>query len=237
MARVLLLLVSVSTVPHYSEIGFLSKRGTFCSPLPALRCLSQEQWGAHPAPSGVFLWTIQTSSAFSVELVKSLIWPLKQLYEGDRTHSNDANKSCLIHSAGCNPIPLARRGTLSQAEQRSEDVLSAERQHWSHSPHSPGAVTTCSTCVGNSTNPGSPATPAASAGTPQNKSQTKNELRCSVCSMLAGWFNNTHCFLIKQCQRCTPELSAVTFFPSLCPKTAAIIKKGFRKQRGNPWFF
>lgn len=72
---------------------------------------------------------------------------------------------------------------------------------------------------------------------PSKQKPNKNELRRSVCSVLVGWFNKSHCFLIKQCQRCTPELSAVTFFPSLCPKTAAIIKKGFSKQQANPWFF
>lgn len=147
---------------------------SFCSPWPALRCPfpgSVTEPTQHPLECSCG----QSKPPVPSAVEWSLIWPLKQLYEGDRTHShsNDANKGWLIRSACCNPVPSARRGTLAQAEQESEDVLFAQGQHWSHSPHSLGAVTTCSTCVGSSTTPGSPATLSAPAGTPQNKRQTK----------------------------------------------------------------
>lgn len=116
-------------------------------------------------------------------------------------------------------------------------MLFAEGQHWSHSPHSLGAVNNLQHLCGEQHKPRLTCHPFSFCWDPSKQKPSKTKLRCSVCSVLAGWFNKSRCFLIKQYQRYAPELSAVTFPPSLCPKTAAITKKGFRKQQGNPWFF
>lgn len=83
-ARVLLLLVSVSTQFHITvKLVSCLKHVKFLFPITCTQVpFSRTSDRAHPAPSGVFLWTIQTSSAFGCRAGQKFILTIKAILWG-----------------------------------------------------------------------------------------------------------------------------------------------------------